>query len=106
VWSAQRDRGLPSRALPRWTSGPGDQAEGGPVSVARPRPRRPPLVAQVPARYPLVAQGARATRLVDLAVVQPSIEEVIAAVWARRTADPTTACPVRQRVATWQPDVE
>jgi hypothetical protein len=50
--------------------GPGDQAEVGPASVDPARTSAVPLVAQVAVRYPLV----------DLAVVQPSIEEVIAAV--------------------------
>jgi hypothetical protein len=95
--SAQRDGGFSCRALPRWTSGPGDQAEVGPASVdpARTlsgpagRPSGRALPAGRPGRRPTIHRGGNRR-----------------CTGARRTADPATACPVRQRVATWQPVVE
>jgi hypothetical protein len=68
---------------------------GRPASVDPARTSAVPLVAQVAVRYPLV----------DRAVVPPSIEEVIVAVRARRTADPATACSggsACSDLATWR----
>jgi hypothetical protein len=107
-----RTAGRPERQwssrMPRCAVGPAGQGPPEPSTASLDiRPRRPnrgrapasvdpartpavPVVAQVTARYPLVGQVAARYPLVDMAVVQPSTEKVIAAVRARRTADPPT----------------
>jgi len=108
VWSAGRPERQWSLRMPRCAVGPAGQGPPEPSTASLDiRPRRPnrgrapasvdpartpavPVVAQVTARYPLVGQVAARYPLVDMAVVQPSTEKVIAAVRARRTADPPT----------------